>query len=68
VEVAGLELDGDLPDDAVAVGVVLIVDLIGQDTRALHVLASDMTLWTEVGMVTAIADQLRGELARVWED
>jgi hypothetical protein len=68
MQVVGLDLDGDLPADAVTVGAVLIVDLIGQDSkRVLHILTSEMPLWTQVGMVTAMVDQLRAELARDWE-
>ena len=70
IRILGLDLDGDIPESAVPIGAVLIVETINAETSKpqLQVLSTDMTVWHRLGVVSAIAGLDQADLTRTFED
>ena len=64
----GLELSGELPDDAVPTAAVVVVEYIdaADSRRYLRLLASDMTLWARIGMLRVVCHSDEREAAEAF--
>lgn len=58
MDLFGMELTGELPDDAVPTAIVLVVEYLNPDDdrsrRYLRLMATEMPLWARVGMLRVV--------------
>ena len=66
----GVEIGGEVPDDAIATAVVVLVEVIeGEESKPhLRLLSSDMPIWRRIGILETLLTSDRLEAARSFEN
>ena len=66
-ELFGLTLDGDVNVHEVAVAVVVVVELLGEDGKTyLRLVSSDLPVWRRLGMLRCVVASDEADAARAF--